>query len=77
MTFIGQLPQMLMLLVTFTVIGAKMTPDEPTNSTVFVLMALSLQWFSQHDIMDGVRARRQKSGSPLGRIIDEALDLTQ
>lgn len=27
--------------------------------------------------MDGVRARRQKSGSPLGRIIDEALDITQ
>lgn len=27
--------------------------------------------------MDGIRARRQKSGSPLGRIIDEALDLTQ
>jgi phosphatidylglycerophosphate synthase len=27
--------------------------------------------------MDGIRARRQKSGSPLGRIIDEALDMTQ
>ena len=27
--------------------------------------------------MDGVRARRQKSGSPLGRIIDEALDTLQ
>jgi phosphatidylglycerophosphate synthase len=27
--------------------------------------------------MDGLRARRQKSGSPLGRIIDEALDMTQ
>ena len=27
--------------------------------------------------MDGVRARRLKNGSPLGRIIDEALDMTQ
>jgi phosphatidylglycerophosphate synthase len=40
-------------------------------------MALSLQWFSQHDIWDGLRARRLKAGSPLGRIIDEALDMTQ
>jgi len=40
-------------------------------------MALSLQWFSQHDLMDGLRARRQKSGSPLGRVIDEALDMIQ
>jgi phosphatidylglycerophosphate synthase len=27
--------------------------------------------------MDGQRARRQKSGSPLGRIVDEANDLIQ
>lgn len=27
--------------------------------------------------MDGLRARRQKSGSPLGRVIDEALDMLQ
>jgi phosphatidylglycerophosphate synthase len=27
--------------------------------------------------MDGQRARRQKSGSPIGRIIDEALDMIQ
>ena len=40
-------------------------------------MALSLQWFSQHDLMDGLRARRQKSGSPLGRVIDEALEMIQ
>lgn len=27
--------------------------------------------------MDGVRARRQRSGSPVGRIVDEALDTVQ
>jgi len=39
-----------------------------------MLCAAALQWFSFFDVMDGVRARRQKSGSPLGRIIDEAGD---
>lgn len=28
-------------------------------------------------MMDGLRARRLKSGSPLGRVVDEALDLLQ
>jgi phosphatidylglycerophosphate synthase len=39
--------------------------------------AVAVQLFSQFDIMDGQRARRQKSGSPLGRIVDEALDMPQ
>lgn len=33
-----------------------------------------LEWFSLYDIMDGLRARRMKVGSPLGRIIDEGGD---
>lgn len=66
-----------MILVTFSQIGTKMTSDAPVDDSLFLWMALSLQWFSQNDIMDGIRARRQKSGSPLGRIIDEALDMTQ
>lgn len=37
--------------------------------------ALCFYWFSICDIIDGVRARRLKCGSPLGRIIDEGLDL--
>jgi phosphatidylglycerophosphate synthase len=37
-------------------------------------MAVVLQWFSLNDCMDGMRARRTKCGSPLGRIIDEAID---
>lgn len=31
-------------------------------------------WFSVIDIMDGLRARRLKVGSPLGRLIDEGGD---
>jgi len=38
------------------------------------LIAVSLQWFSLFDVMDGMRARRTKTGSPLGRIVDEAMD---
>jgi hypothetical protein len=38
------------------------------------MMALFLQWFSLNDCMDGMRARRTRCGSPLGRIIDEAID---
>jgi len=34
-----------------------------------------MQWFSLIDCMDGMRARRLKCGSPLGRIIDEAGDM--
>ena len=33
-----------------------------------------IQWFSLVDICDGLRARRCKAGSPLGRIIDECGD---
>jgi phosphatidylglycerophosphate synthase len=65
-----------MILVTFSQIGSKMTSDSKVDDSLFLWMALSVQWFSQNDIMDGLRARRQKSGSPLGRIIDEALDMT-
>lgn len=66
-----------MILVVFCKVGMRLTPEEPSDDSLFLCMALALQWFSQNDIMDGVRARRQKSGSPLGRIIDEALDMTQ
>lgn len=66
-----------MIPVVFSVVGLKMTSEEPIPNYIFLILAFCLQWFSQFDIMDGVRARRQKSGSPLGRIIDEALDMTQ
>lgn len=36
---------------------------------------LSIFWFSIMDSLDGIRARRLKCGSPLGRMVDEGLDL--
>jgi phosphatidylserine synthase len=74
---VGNLPQIAMIFVVFSQIGMKMTSDEPTHGPTLMLAAAALQWFSQHDIMDGVRARRLKTGSPLGRIVDEALDMIQ
>ena len=47
---------------------------EPIPDSMYVYAAIVLQWFSLNDCMDGMRARRTKSGSPLGRIIDEAID---
>lgn len=55
--------------------GTSLTNKDPTRDDLIVLGGLALQWFSQFDIMDGQRARRQKSGSSLGRIIDEANDM--
>ena len=39
------------------------------------LGAFAIQWFSIHDILDGMRARRLKAGSPLGRVIDEGKNI--
>ncbi len=58
-----------------TQVGTRLTNIETASPGLLVAAALAVQWFSQFDIMDGVRARRQKSGSPLGRIVDEALDM--
>lgn len=44
---------------------------ELVPNSYIVLAGICLQWFSLFDIMDGLRARRLKCGSPLGRIIDE------
>ena len=69
-TLIGQLP---LLLVNFYFWSFNTKFDKVDNHA-FIIMALALQWFSLFDVMDGMRARRLKCGSPLGRIIDEALD---
>lgn len=39
-----------------------------------VASGFAFLWFSAFDNMDGLRARRLKNGSPLGRVIDEGLD---
>ena len=38
--------------------GTKLTSAQPIEDNVLILAGLSLLWFSQFDIMDGVRARR-------------------
>jgi hypothetical protein len=48
--------------------------DTKMPGELFVLAGIAFYWFSALDIMDGMRARRLRCGSPLGRIIDEALD---
>ena len=44
---------------------------------VFFLSALATYWFSWADILDGMRARKYKCGTPVGRLIDEAGDPVQ
>lgn len=44
---------------------------------MFFWCGLALYWFNHHDLMDGFRARRQRSGSPFGRLFDEANDMIQ
>lgn len=50
------------------------SPDKLVSPKLLIMSGIALEWFSQYDIMDGLRARRLKFGSPLGRIIDEAGD---
>lgn len=49
---------------------------EPVPTWLLFYTAFAVQWFSWFDMMDGQRARRLKAGSPIGRIVDEAGDLT-
>lgn len=41
---------------------------------MWLVAAGFLQWFSLNDCIDGMRARRLRCGSPLGRVIDEGID---
>ena len=77
-TMVGQIPQVAVLLMVFAFSGMSLAAaDPPTPKFFFVMMGISLNWFTQHDVMDGLRARRQKSGTAFGRIFDEALDMIQ
>ena len=40
----------------------------------YIFAGIAFKTFSLFDILDGIRARRLQCSSPLGRIIDEALD---
>jgi len=71
-TLIGQFPS---LIVMFTIwVTCHLTMKDPIPNWMFVVLAFTTQWFSLNDCMDGMRARRRKCGSPLGRMIDEGID---
>lgn len=47
---------------------------EPIPDHLFIVVGIVFQWFSLNDCIDGMRAKRLKCGSPLGRVVDEAID---
>jgi phosphatidylglycerophosphate synthase len=58
--------------------GFDLRGDTSNNAHwVFWWCGLALYWFNHHDLMDGLRARRQKKGSAFGRFFDEANDMIQ
>lgn len=68
------MPVLAMVLLVFAREGMNISPDKLVSPELLLMSGISIEWFSQYDIMDGLRARRLKFGSPLGRIIDEAGD---
>jgi phosphatidylglycerophosphate synthase len=74
-SILGNMALPIVMWMIITQVGTTLTNKDPTRDDLIILGGCALQWFSQFDIMDGQRARRQKSGSPLGRIIDEANDM--
>ena len=73
-TIIGQLPLQIMVIVMFSQVGTNVSLQDPVPGVIHIMSGFALQWFSLWDIMDGLRARRLKCGSPIGRFIDEAGD---
>lgn len=77
-TLMGQIPQLITLALLFKTMGFDISGDTSRNDdNVFFFCGLAILWFTQHDLMDGARARRQKAGSPFGRLFDEANDMIQ
>lgn len=77
-TIIGQVPQLITTLIFLFHFGFDPMVDQPVeNHKYFIWSGLALMWFNHHDLMDGMRARRQKLGSPFGRLLDEASDMIQ
>ena len=74
LTLMGQLPITLLLFYVFATEGMNITPDNLINPRLLIACGICVEWFSLVDIMDGMRARRLKVGSPLGRFVDEAGD---
>lgn len=75
-TVAGQIPTILLFIYFLFCVEDQTYSDlGSTPYWIVTIGALCYYWFSTCDIIDGVRARRLKCGSPLGRIIDEGLDL--
>ena len=71
----GQVPALALAVYVLTQVGTSLDGSVLPENWVFFLAAFATQWFSWADLMDGLRARRLKSGSPVGRIVDEAFDI--
>lgn len=74
LTILGQAPMQVIILLVFWSVGVNISPDNPIGPGLLLAGAACTMWFSVVDIMDGLRARRLKVGSPLGRLIDEGGD---
>lgn len=58
-TLMGQIPQLITLALLFKKMGLDISGDTSRNDdSVFFWCGLSILWFTQHDLMDGARARR-------------------
>ena len=73
-TLIGQLPIIFVLIMIMSIEGLNISGKNLIDPRFFLCGAVAVEWFSMVDIIDGMRARRLKVGSPLGRIIDEGGD---
>jgi len=57
-TLIGQVPQAVIVYLLLTRVGTTLSTADEMNPSLIMLAAISVQMFSQFDIMDGQRARR-------------------
>ena len=74
-SIVGQIPGLILIIYVFTQMDMRMDGTVLLPSWVFYTFSACIQWFDMFDNADGVRARRLNCGSPVGRIVDEALDL--
>ena len=72
---IGQLPIQIFVVYVLVTEGPTLGPDHLLSKQNCLIAGACLFWFSWHDVMDGLRARRLGCGSSLGRVIDEAGDI--
>ena len=74
-TVMGQLPIILFAFYVIITEGAQIDPEHLLSKSSCFYTAVFLYWFSIMDIVDGIRARTTKTGTPVGRIIDEGGDV--